>query len=133
MSLSILLRWAVVLGMLAAAVRLALLSLGDAVSGGEVAAYYVAFFILVSGWRAAKFWRAPLLIFGPGAGLACLGLYCVGLALLIGLKYEAMKQSALLPTALFLGATSAGYFGFAVLLAHGRSSLQVMDDSDGRS
>ena len=112
------------LGMLAVSVRLALLAISDSVERGEVAVYYVAFFFLATAWRAMKSWRIPLVPFGAGTGWVCLGLYCVGLALLIGLKLEGAAP-ARLPSALFMGAASVCYFGLAVLVLWGRLQVRV--------
>lgn|GEM_PF-3676827 len=113
------LRWIAVLGALAISVRLAMLSISDAVERGEIAVYYVGFFFAVTAWRAAGFWRAPLLPLRVAPVVVCGALYCVGLALMIGLKYEGHANGRLLPSALFMAAVGVCYLGLAISLACG--------------
>jgi len=125
------LRWIVVLGALAISVRLATLSISDVFNRGELAVYYVGFFFAVTAWRAAGFWRAPLLPLRIGPVAICLALYCAGLALTVGLQYEGSADEKRLPSALFIAAVSACYFGLGMSLAYGHLSRRKKG-ADGR-
>lgn len=119
MSASIAARLVCMFGLLAVSMRLAFLSLADEFMRGEVAIYYVAFFVLVSVRRSVKAWRTPLVSWARTVALILFGLYCIALAYLIGSQHGDIG-SGKLSSSLFMGTASVCYFFLACWVLCGK-------------